>query len=124
MNGQTLCSLDSQIKSPSAILGIRLLCTLLLQGMPTERFYLKMEKLCDTEWVSSLLEFFTVDVVMNLVKIHFHDNQCMVLIVMDEISQLMLTLGQNKVKDALGSLASFICTSYKATTLDTICRTT
>jgi hypothetical protein len=55
---------------------------------------------------------------MNLVKMHFGDKKCMVLIVMDEINALVLTLGQNKVKDALGSLASFICTSYKATKLE------
>jgi hypothetical protein len=114
MNGQRLCSFDNQIKSPSAILGVRLLCTLLLGGIQTEVFYAKVETEFGTEWASQLLEFFKVDVVMNLVKIHFDDEQCMILVVMDEINNMVMTLGQNKVKDMLASLASFICTSDKS----------
>jgi hypothetical protein len=113
MNGQKLCSLDSRIKSASTLLGIRLLCTLLLE-LPTEEFYAKVEQLCTADWVSSLLEFFTVDIVMNLVKMHFGDEKCMVLIVIDEINALVLTFGQNKGEDMLGLLALFICTSDKS----------
>lgn len=117
MNGQQNSPVEQEYAgSPSAILGIRLLCTMLL-GIPTIEFYEQVERLRCIEWV---LNFFTIDVVMDLVKMHFKDEQSLVLIVMDEVNAMEIRLGQQKVKYMLDSLASFISFPKSAKQLNQI----
>lgn len=58
-----------------------------------------------------MLQFFRIDMVMNLINLHTNADQRMTVVVLDEINFALQALGPIKLKEMLTALASFICAS-------------